>query len=654
MKRRVWALIAVLGILLWPSLCTGWIEDGVTITYATFGQRYPKIAYTGGGNAIIVWEDDRNYYSEDTNIYAQRIDTTGVIHWVINGMPVCRADGVQETPKICPDATGGAYICWEDHRNGNIDVYLQHIGSDGLPLWDLDGIAVTTNSNDQFEPEILPDGFGGVIIVWTDGRDVMTTGYNVYAQRYDDDGIRFWNAGGNAVCDVDYYQGEPKAVSDGEGGAFVVWRDGRDAASGGDPNNLYMARMDASGIKRYENDLIVEDYAQTDPVIVPVGDGTYIVAWMDGRYPSESTNLYAQRVSSGGAKMWSIDGAPLCTEDETQYIYGGVSDDDGGAIYVWHDNRGVTTDLYISRIDSSAVKPWALNGLPLCAYSGSQLYAEIVPDGAGGAVVCWQDNRTGGDDIYAQRINSSGTLLWTSDGLVVCDEGSDQFYPALCSDGENGALITWMDMRVGDPDIFAALVTGIGDLVETLLQSYTARAEDDGIIIEWRLSHIDPNTSFSIERAEQPSGKFIGIEEPAIRIEDLQCTFEDATVLPGEEYQYAVLVSDDSGSRELFRTDILSVPLGRFSLDQNHPNPFNPATIIEYYLHESAPVTLEIYDVSGRLVARLLDGVMQEHGPHSEIWDGRDSSGREMASGVYLYRLESGKTMLSRKMLLLR
>ena len=303
MPKRACFLLSLVTILVTPSLLAGWVEDGNVITYASYGQRYPQIAYTGRGNAIIVWEDDRSYPSQSTNIYAQRVDTTGVVHWFTNGVPVCRADGLQETPKIAADGAGGAFICWEDHRNENTDIYVQHIGSDGFSLWTLDGIAVTADTMNQYEPDILSDGYGGVIIVWTDGRDVLDSGYNVYAQRYDAAGNRLWNLDGNEVCDYDYYQGEPEAVSDGEGGVFVIWKDGRDGGDPSyDPNNLYMARMDATGIKQYEDDLIVWSGYQGDQTIVPVGDGSYIVAWMDGRL-EPSYDIYAQRVTRGGTKM---------------------------------------------------------------------------------------------------------------------------------------------------------------------------------------------------------------------------------------------------------------------------------------------------------------------------------------------------------------
>ena len=295
-----------------------------------------------------------------------------------------------------------------------------------------------------------------------------------------------------------------------------------------------------------------------------------------------------------------------------------------------------------------------MNGVPVCTYDGTQSYPDIVSDGAGGVVICWNDYRSGGPDVYAQRVLPSGAVLWTWDGIAVCDEGSDQLYPMLCSDGENGAVMTWMDLRVGDWDIFAALVNGMGDLVATLLESFTASIHEDLITIEWRLSEIESGTNFSIERAEMPDGAFHEIEEPTILIDGLCCTFTDGTALPGSQYRYIVSVEDDSGIQELFRTDILAMPRRSFALHQNHPNPFNPITTIGYYLPEEGQVTLEIYDVAGRLVTRLLDGAVQEQGPNSSQWDGRDASGREIASGIYIYRLEFGKTLQSRKMLLLK
>ena len=88
-------------------------------------------------------------------------------------------------------------------------------------------------------------------------------------------------------------------------------------------------------------------------------------------------------------------------------------------------------------------------------------------------------------------------------------------------------------------------------------------------------------------------------------------------------------------------------------LDQNYPNPFNPFTTITFVVPVSTHVTLSIYDVEGKLVVTLVDGVLSD-GPKSIHWDGRDSYGKLARSGVYFYRLTAGDKLLSKKMILIR
>jgi hypothetical protein len=98
--------------------------------------------------------------------------------------------------------------------------------------------------------------------------------------------------------------------------------------------------------------------------------------------------------------------------------------------------------------------------------------------------------------------------------------------------------------------------------------------------------------------------------------------------------------------------DIVNLP-GNFVLKQNYPNPFNPATTIAYDLHKSADVTIKIYNLAGQEVKTLLKG-KQPAGSKQVTWDGRDNNGHQVASGVYLYRLQADNTVQTRKMVLLK
>jgi hypothetical protein len=90
-----------------------------------------------------------------------------------------------------------------------------------------------------------------------------------------------------------------------------------------------------------------------------------------------------------------------------------------------------------------------------------------------------------------------------------------------------------------------------------------------------------------------------------------------------------------------------------FSLFQNYPNPFREGTTITYEVAQAGPVTITVYDVLGRRVRTLLDRV-QAVGRHQVAWDGRDVSGQPLASGTYVYRLQVGKAVQTRRMLFVK
>jgi hypothetical protein len=106
---------------------------------------------------------------------------------------------------------------------------------------------------------------------------------------------------------------------------------------------------------------------------------------------------------------------------------------------------------------------WEENGNPICTAPGDQggeLGLEITPDGAGGAFITWQDKRSGNWDIYAQRVDASGNALWTPDGVAICTTAGDQRSPQLTADGAGGAIITWEDHRNDESyDVYAGRIT---------------------------------------------------------------------------------------------------------------------------------------------------------------------------------------------------
>ena len=118
------------------------------------------------------------------------------------------------------------------------------------------------------------------------------------------------------------------------------------------------------------------------------------------------------------------------------------------------------------------------------------------------------------------------------------------------------------------------------------------------------------------------------------------------------------LTSDFNLNYLEFRRDPVSdapeLTIASARLHPCYPNPFNPSTTLSFTLPEEQAVSLDIFDMSGRLVRRLLVDEQSRPGRHEVVWNGRDDSGRAVSTGTYLYRLRSGDFSQSRRMVLLK
>ncbi len=435
----------------------------VPVCTAASVQWRPTLVPDGVGGVIITWMDYRN---GDSDIYAQRVSADGFPKWTADGVAVCTATGYQSYPIVVPDGAGGAIITWTDGRLGeeNTDIYAQRVSGEGVPQWAANGVPVCTANGLQATPDMLPDGAGGALITWHDERAVLLVTNDIYAQRISASGVPQWTANGVALCTAIGNQGAPRIATDGAGGAIVTWPDKR-GGSGYGTSDIYAQRISAAGAVQWVANGVAVCSAvldQSSPVIVSDGAGGAIVAWLDMRVEGYA-DIYAQRVSGAGAPLWTADGVPVVDATGTQSWHDMVSDDAGGAIITWIDFRGGDhCDIYAQRMSGAGVAQWTADGVALCTATDDQQVPRIVADGASGAIVTWFDYRTDGQDIYAQRIAANGRPLWTTNGVAVCTDSTNQAYPTIASDGEAGAVVTWEDGRGDAGSIYAQRVLSNG------------------------------------------------------------------------------------------------------------------------------------------------------------------------------------------------
>jgi hypothetical protein len=380
--------------------------------------------------------------------------------WQLNGNAISIATGQQYYPTIVSDGAGGAIITWYDYRSGTADIYAQRVNAWGVAQWTADGVAICTATGNQGSPTIVSDGAGGAIITWYDSRSGTS---DIYTQRVNAAGAVQWAADGAAICTATSDQLNPTIVSDGAGGAIITWYDYRSATN----YDIYAQRVNAVGAVQWTANGVAICTAtgnQVSPTIVSDGAGGAIITWQDYR-SATSYDIYAQRVSAAGAAQWMANGAAICiaTYDQTSPTI--VSDGAGGAIITWNDYRnilGTNVDIYSQRVNAASAVQWTANGVAICTATSDQLNPTIVSDGTGGAIITWYDLRSGNYDIYSQRVNAAGAAQWPANGAAICTATGSQNTPTIVSDGAGGAIITWYDSRSGTNDIYAQRVSAAG------------------------------------------------------------------------------------------------------------------------------------------------------------------------------------------------
>jgi len=425
-----------------------WKENGIPVCTSKGDQLSVEVASDGAAGAIITWYNG--------GVFAQRLDASGAALWKTNGVNVSLAPGSQ-MPDLVEDGAGGAIITWSDLRGGvNPDIYAQRLDSEGRPMWPAGGVPVCTTACAEKCRDVTADGAGGVIVTWCDDR--RSGDCDVYAQRLDSSGRVLWETNGVPVCSTDRAQGYPRVVPDGAGGAIVTWADLRQ----GTDYWIFAQRLDAAGDALWqENGVPVCTAAGSKlPRIVSDGVGGAIIVWRDPRRSSDY-DIYAQRVSETGDMLWRPDGIPVCTASGAKWWPLAVSDGAGGAIVLWRDYRdGSSYDTYAQRINPSGRVLWKKNGALVCAGEYNERYHEMISDGAGGAIVSWYEERLSGTyDIYAQRVSPLGKPLWKTAGVAVCAAREDQQFPVVAAGSRGGAILAWTDFRSGtDHDVYAQAV----------------------------------------------------------------------------------------------------------------------------------------------------------------------------------------------------
>jgi len=580
-----------------------------------------------------------------------------------------------------------------------------------LPLWLMpaatladwlpNGTAVgETYYLEQWPFTAIADGAGGVIVGWgsLDLRASRLTQAGDVAPG--------WPAGGARLQGYPHDAFYPLTVSDGDGGAYVVFNAQNCLAHCAlDPTELRAQHVTAAGAiadgwgtsgvsvgSGFGPDpKHTRDYGNT--VAIPDAHGGVIVLWAsrvnrDGGGPVE---LRAQRIDDSGALLWGATGTLVRSMTRHPFLQAGVADGQGGAFVFWQDER--SRGLFAQHLSREGAARWTVDGIPIARPGFTSLSRPVaITDGARGAIVAWVGAAARDSGIFATRVNAGGGLPWQEPVRVhAAPWGIDSLRMIPLPGG--GAILAWRDTRRATGEtIFAQRIGHDGKVrwtpgavpvcVAPGHKDYLALAPDggDGAFFAWGdtrpagevfAMHLDgdgapvdewvPDGSpvcaplaavWSVQLVADGSGGAIVVwTDDRVRLSEGFWLHTTRAMRLESHGPVTPPVTPGSSPVAACRAMPAQVPSGSstFGLRGMRPNPGRRGSLVDLALADAAPASLELFDAAGRrLWTRDVGGLGA--GEHAI----RIGDGAWLPPGLYLARLVQGERVSTAHLAIIR
>jgi len=419
---------------------TPWGKRGVALSLCVVALVFAVAPGQAQGeeqaSVLVLFETRPTAEAEQVALGAQLLSAAGSLRWGSAAQPlVIQTPGLRvDQSAVTADGRGGFIVAFEGEGDGGCDIYAQRISPDGRLLWNggQAPVAVTRSDWDEKSPAIVSDGQGGAIIVFEQhapSGSRYAGGVDLGAQRLSAEGTPLWNGGEKAVTvsAEKWLELTPAAIPDGAGGAIIG----------------------------------------------------FVIEITEGQWKGD-TDIYAQRISADGKALWhggqgAVAVAELNWAENKLTVIPGAN---GTAIAIYEEH-GTPDSEYVGDVDVACM--WLSptgqllgsddEGSPVVV-SDTELVERdprVAGDGAGGIFVVFSMHDiedTSDPDIYAQRVSAERQAVWLGGDrplLVVASRWAEDF-PVAISDGSGGVLVIYQEQSADgqQSDIAAQRLSAAG------------------------------------------------------------------------------------------------------------------------------------------------------------------------------------------------
>lgn len=539
------------------------------------------------------------------------------------------------------DAAGGAFVVWIESAGTDCDLRMQRVDETGAPAagWSEGGRTLCAAPGSQMQPAIALSGDGGVWLAWKDYRESSRSA--VYLLKLDEAGapVAGYPAEGARVSGADSPASDPVLLSDGTGGAWLIWQQGRRGSRGLRLKHFASDGGLAPGWPADGRALTGLPADATHPAASSAPGGGFALAWVVPEAGDRQLRLAVYDAAGALASGWPEAGvllgsSPAATEPVA------VMPGESGVFAAWTENFADSAAARLTKIDLAGTPApgWPEGGLVIGGWGGASSPAFAL-DGAGGVYLAWIGFSGEATDLALRvsRLTAAGEAAtgWTTTGQAVPATGPGTLGPRLVA-LEDGVLVTWTESESdNDGVVLSAAMKALGALPEI------ERIEKwpDLVRLSWRTNGEAHYQTFVERRAED--GEWTSIQslasDPtgALRLEDRE-------VVAGEVVTYRPRLV--SPQLELVTGEIpIEVPAAV-------PLALNGLAVHDGRLHLVASVPakgesrFELFDVQGR---RLLRDIRQHEHAGEVRLDWPVPAG--VRAGVFFARFSLGRESKSRR-----
>jgi len=311
-------------------------------------------------------------------------------------------------------------------------------------------INVASTFAEQIASDVSVDDSNFYYFVWQDDKD--TGSYRIYAQKYSDAGIVQWDPDlriSNAINQIN-----PRIESNGTS-IYIVWNDDRWGNQ-----DSYLFKLDTDGTKIWDGDKkmgsLESDKDQTFPDVAIQESNNYsFITFQENSGTSDDWDIYAHSYDSNGNANWAnaikINDDSSASDQQYPIItyYNDTLNDDKVVHIVWQDERNTNWDIYAQKLNATGTPLWA-NNIKINTDLGTtnQTAPAIDVDSNGNLYIVWQDFRNSNWDIYMHKYNSDGSAVWANEFKIdQTSDNSNQTEPAIAIDSTNQIYVSWTDDR---------------------------------------------------------------------------------------------------------------------------------------------------------------------------------------------------------------